>query len=140
MKQRAREPAQNVPWLAAAPGGVLLRVRVQPGASRTELAGPHGAELKVRVRERARNNRANQALQEFLGELLGVAPTAVQILKGQTARSKWVQVRGVSPADALRLLGVGVAGSPPSGGQRTGEEDVPHGTGGHLHRNRHALR
>lgn len=140
MTLKAGKPGQNVPWLSAAPGGVLLRVRVQPGASRTELAGPHGAELKVRVREPARDNRANQALQEFLGALLGVAPAAVQILKGQTARSKWVQVRGVSPADALRLLGMGVAGSSLSGGQGTGEEDVPRGTGGHLHRDRHPLR
>jgi len=47
-----------------------LRIRAQPGAKKTEVSGLHGGLLKVRVRARAIEGAANEALLELLaGEL-----------------------------------------------------------------------
>ena len=91
-------------WHARAPDGALiLRIHVQPGARRTEVAGLHGDALKVRVAAPALEDRANEALVEFIAHCLGVAKRDVAIAAGPRSREKRVEVR--APADPARLLG-----------------------------------
>lgn len=78
-------------------------MRVQPRASRTELAGLHGGVLKVRVAAPPVDDAANRALIEFLAECLGVAKRCVRIVAGETSRTKVLEVDGITPEQVARL-------------------------------------
>jgi len=84
----------NAPWFRRAGERVLIEVHVQPGASRTEVAGLHGERLKIRLAARAAEGEANACLVEFLAERLGTARRDVSIEAGATSRAKRVAVRG----------------------------------------------
>jgi hypothetical protein len=50
--------------------------------------------------------QANAALARLLGRLLGVAPSAVTLLRGRAGRDKLLRVAGLRAADArARLAG-----------------------------------
>ncbi|HET9466605.1 MAG TPA: DUF167 family protein [Gemmatimonadales bacterium] len=86
------------------PDGVRLRIRVQPRASRTEVAGLHGDTLRVRLSAPPVDGAANEALLRFLAERLSVRRSAVQLISGATGRSKLVSVAGIDLEQArLRL-------------------------------------
>jgi uncharacterized protein (TIGR00251 family) len=78
--------------------GVTLRVRVQPRAARDTLSGEREGALVVRLHAPPVEGAANTALQRFLGRALGVAPSSVAILRGQTGREKLLRVDGLSAA------------------------------------------
>ena len=73
---------------------MILELHVQPGAARTEFAGRHGERLKIRVRERAVDGRANDALIEFLAAHYGVPRRNVRIVSGLKSRQKRVEIDG----------------------------------------------
>ena len=83
---------------------MILAVRVQPRASKDEIAGVMDGALKVRLRAPALEDRANEALCEFLAELLKTPKAAVRILSGHHSRSKRVEVRGVTRQQVLALV------------------------------------
>jgi len=85
-------------------GAVIFAVRVQTRASKDEIAGEMGGALKVRLRAPAVEDRANEALVEFLAELLKTPKAAVRILSGHHSRSKRVEVRGVTEQQILALV------------------------------------
>jgi len=85
-------------------GAVILTVRVQPRASKDEIAGVIGGALKVRLRAPALEDRANVGLCELLAELLKTPKAAVRILSGHHSRSKRVEVRGVTREHVLGLV------------------------------------
>jgi uncharacterized protein (TIGR00251 family) len=85
-------------------GNVALAVRVQPRASKTEITGVMDGALKVRLRAPALEDRANEALCEFLAHLLKTPKSAVRILSGHRSRSKRVEIRGVTQQQVLALV------------------------------------
>jgi uncharacterized protein (TIGR00251 family) len=83
---------------------VILLVRVQPRASKDEIAGERGGALKIRLRAPAVEDRANEALVEFLAELLKTPKSAVRILSGDRSRTKRIEIRGVTRQQIEALL------------------------------------
>jgi uncharacterized protein len=71
---------------------LVLELHVQPGAKRTEFAGKHGERTKVRLAAPAADNKANQALVEFLAGFYGVPRRNVTIASGLRSRSKRVVI------------------------------------------------
>lgn len=82
-------------------GTLMLQLHIQPGASRTEIAGQHGSRLKLRVSAPPVDGAANRAIVDFLAERLSVARGSVRVVRGLASREKTVAV-----ADA-RSLGPG---------------------------------
>ena len=60
--------------------------------------------LKVRLQAPALEDRANEALCEFLAEILKRPKSAVRILAGDRSRTKRVEVFGVTAAQVEALL------------------------------------
>jgi len=60
---------------------------------------PDGA-LKVKVREPAREGRANEAVSVLLAEHLMVPRRAVQVVRGASSRDKVLEIQGLT-AEAL---------------------------------------
>ena len=85
-------------------GTVIFSVRVQPRASKDEVAGEMGGALKVRLRAPAVEDRANEALVEFLAQLLKTPRSAVRILSGERSRKKRIEIHGVTRQQILALL------------------------------------
>ena len=71
---------------------IVLELHVQPGAKRSEFAGKHGARTKLRLAAPAVDNKANEALVEFLAEYYGVPKRCVSITSGLHSRSKRVEI------------------------------------------------
>jgi uncharacterized protein len=87
-------------------GTVTFPVRVQPRASRDEIAGVIDGALKVRLCAPAVENRANEALVEFLAAVLKTPKSAVRIRSGEQSRSKRVEIFGVTRQEVEALVRV----------------------------------
>ena len=85
-------------------GAVSFLVRVQPRASKDEIAGEMGGALRVRLRAPAVEDRANEALVEFVAQLLKRPKAAVRILGGERSRTKRMEIHGVTRQQILSLL------------------------------------
>lgn len=88
-------------WLRAEKDGVVLTLHIQPGAKKTEVAGPHGDALKIRLAAPPVDGKANAALVEFIAAKVGCGRTAVELVSGQASRAKRVRIAGITP-QALR--------------------------------------
>ena len=86
-------------------GTVTLRVRVQPRASRTEIAGEHGGAIKLRVAAPPIEGRANEECRRFLAKLLKVGATSVEIISGDSSRDKVIRIHSISAQRVLEALG-----------------------------------
>ena len=85
-------------------GGVVLDVRVQPGAGRTAVVGRHGDALKLRVGAPPVEGRANEAMLAFLADAFDVRPAAVTLASGPASRTKRVRLDGVDEATATTVI------------------------------------
>jgi uncharacterized protein len=85
-------------------GTVLFTVRVQPRASRDEIVGVIEGALKVSLCAPAVENRANEALVEYLAGVLKTSKSAVRIRSGEQSRTKRVEVQGVTRRQIESLL------------------------------------
>lgn len=79
----------------------MIRVRVQPRASRDELVGWLEDTLRVRVTAPPLDGRANAAVRGLIARAAGVPPSVVGIIAGERGRDKLVAVAGLT-LDALR--------------------------------------
>jgi uncharacterized protein len=85
-------------------GSVTFPVRVQPRASRDEIAGVIDGAMKIRLGAPALENRANEALVEFLSTILKTSKSAVRIRSGEQSRTKRVEIVGVTRRQIESLL------------------------------------
>ena len=90
-------------FLRPSKDGVLVRLRVSPGAKKTAVKGIYG-ELAVKLSIAAPpvDGKANAEAERFLAGLLDVRASEVY---GVSSRDKSVLVRGEDPAEVLGRLG-----------------------------------
>jgi len=81
---------------AAAQPQATLSVRVQPRASRNEVAGLVGETLKIRLTAPPVEGEANDACLAFLAKLLDLAPSRLAIIQGDRSRNKVVRITGLT--------------------------------------------
>ncbi|KAF0107928.1 MAG: hypothetical protein FD146_1226 [Anaerolineaceae bacterium] len=73
--------------------GAALAVRVTPRASKNEIVEVlSDGTVKVHVTAPPANGQANEALLKFLGQVLGVAPSRLEVVAGATGRDKLISV------------------------------------------------
>lgn len=86
----------SAPWRREDGDALILTLHIQPGASRTEVAGEHGDALKVRVASPPVDGKANDALLRYLAAEFGVPVRAVSLERGETSRRKVVRVQSAT--------------------------------------------
>lgn len=74
---------------------IVLRLYIQPKASRDKIIGQHGDELKVAITAPPVDGKANAHLSKFLAKQFKVARGLIHIDKGELGRHK--QIRVTSP-------------------------------------------
>jgi uncharacterized protein (TIGR00251 family) len=82
-----------------------LRLRVSPGAARTEVVGRHGDAWKVRVTAAPERGKANGAVLRLLADTLGVPVACVTLVAGHGDRDKVVELTGLGADEIERRLG-----------------------------------
>ena len=87
----------------------VLRVRVTPRSGRDEVIGWQDGELRVRVRAAPEEGRANEAVRRLIAKQTGVPASAVEVVRGGTARTKTLRITGLSEEEARARLGAGNA-------------------------------
>ncbi len=87
-----------------AQGGAAFAVRVVPRASKNELSGRYGEAIKVKLTAALGEGAANEALIEFLSEVLAVRANQIEILAGHSSRDKIVCVVGLTPQELEQRL------------------------------------
>lgn len=85
--------------------GVRFAVRVAPRSSRESLLGVHDGALKIALTAPPVDGEANAALVAFLAGALGVAKKQVRIVRGQTQKTKLLEVDGTSVEAVRRWIG-----------------------------------
>lgn len=86
----------SLPFLAAHPGGVIIRVRLQPRSSRNQVEGLRENTLKIRLTAPPVEGEANRALMEFLSDVTGIRKSDFSICSGHKSRDKSVLVKGAT--------------------------------------------
>jgi len=83
----------------------VVDVHVMPNAASTRIQGLHDGALRVRLHAPPVDGKANLALQAWLADALGVPRSAVELIRGESARRKQLRVaaRHAASADWLRL-------------------------------------
>lgn len=94
----------------APPGALRLRVRVAPGARRSEVVGRLGDAWKLRVRSAPERGRANDEVAALLAHTLRLPARDVRIVSGHASRDKLVELDGLTVEEAERRLSSGQAG------------------------------
>ncbi|MBF4660583.1 YggU family protein [Cronobacter malonaticus] len=72
--------------------GLVLRLYIQPKASRDSIIGLHGDELKVAITAPPVDGQANAHLVKYLAKQFRVAKSQVMIEKGELGRHKQVKI------------------------------------------------
>ncbi len=71
---------------------ILLKIYLQPKASKNEIVGPYRDGIKVRVTAAPVGGRANEVLLRFLAKESGVSPSSIEIVRGHRSREKLIRI------------------------------------------------
>jgi uncharacterized protein (TIGR00251 family) len=85
--------------------GLILAIKVVPGASRDRIAGEYGGGLKVTVSKPPEGGAANDAVVELLTRTLGISRSQVRIAQGHRTPRKQVLISGLSAETIRQRLG-----------------------------------
>lgn len=89
-RPRSELPSAAAVRALADPAG-RLALRVTPSARSQSVELGQGV-LLVKVCAKPAENEANKAVLELLAAALGTAPSRLTLLRGASARDKWVQL------------------------------------------------
>jgi len=72
---------------------LMLRLYLQPKASRDQFVGQHGEALKIAITAPPVDGKANTHLVKFLSKQFNVAKSAVSVEQGLQSRHKLVRIK-----------------------------------------------
>jgi uncharacterized protein (TIGR00251 family) len=98
-------PEHRMPsYISDSGDGVILRVQVQPRASRDEIVGTHGDALKIRITAAPVAGAANKHLLKLLSKKLRVAKSQISIASGAASKVKSIAIEGISAEKVRQRL------------------------------------
>jgi uncharacterized protein (TIGR00251 family) len=89
--------------------GCTLRLAVRPGAPRDRILGEGGGALRLAVAAPPERGRANRAVLRFLAKGLSLPRADLELIGGETSRSKVVLFRGMGPDQLAERLGAAMS-------------------------------
>lgn len=79
-------------WYYEKDDGVMVQIKVIPGARQPGIVGVQGDFLKIKISARPEKGRANEALIDFLAEKFRVPLSRIHIVRGHMQSLKLVFV------------------------------------------------
>jgi len=94
-----------MPFLTQRPdGSVVLRLHVQPKASKSLVVGLYDGCLKIAIAAPPVDGKANSEVEKFLATILGVPKRAVVLKSGAQSRRKQVVVTSLKEKEVRRVF------------------------------------
>ena len=89
---------KNYDWCKDTPHGLLLHIKAQPKASKSQIAGLHGnpPRLKIRIAALPVDGKANKELLNFLCRILEIPISNLKLIRGESCSNKDVLCLGIS--------------------------------------------
>lgn len=81
-----------------------LLLRVIPGATKTQLVGWYGEQLKIRVKAAPEKGKANKEVLTFIATLLDVSSRDIEIVLGETNQNKRLEIKGLSQQQLMQKV------------------------------------
>jgi uncharacterized protein (TIGR00251 family) len=85
-------------------GSIVFEVRVIPRSSKSGIVGEHDGALKVKLTSPPVEGAANAELVGLLSKLLKVSRSAVEIVSGQTSKTKRVRIEAADVPSIVAVL------------------------------------
>lgn len=85
---------EKIIFMTCVPDGIKISVKVQPNASKCEIAGVIDNALKIKLDVPPVEGKANEKCIKFLSKLLGVPKTSISIVSGEKSRTKVLLIKG----------------------------------------------
>jgi len=85
-------------------GGTVIKVKVIPRSSRTEILGKENDIYRMKLTAPPVEGKANKAVIELLAEKLGVPKREIEIVSGKTGRLKTIRIRGLTAGEVAQAL------------------------------------
>jgi uncharacterized protein (TIGR00251 family) len=76
--------------------GLVLKIKVEPRSSRSEIVGQYGDAVKVKLNSPPVDGKANTELIALLAKEYGVSKKDVEIISGLSSKNKMVRLSGVN--------------------------------------------
>ncbi len=94
-----------MPYLTQlADGTILIRLHVQPKASKTRITGIHDGCLKLAITAPPVDGKANQEVVKFLAALLAIPSRDITLKTGVQGRRKQVAIAGLAGVAARQKI------------------------------------
>jgi uncharacterized protein (TIGR00251 family) len=103
-------------WFRWHDGDLILNIKIQANASRSEFAGIYGEFLRVRIHAPAVEGRANDELLAFICQRFATAKSRISIERGLLSRMKSLRIQVPSQLPA-ELMSLGLIASAQRGSQ-----------------------
>ena len=84
--------------------GLVFTVKVIPRASKSEIAGELDGALKVRIASPPVDGAANAELIKLLAKTFGVSKSGVEIISGQTSKTKQIKIASLDAENFRAIL------------------------------------
>ena len=85
-------------------GAIVFNVRVVPRASKSEIVGELDGGLKVRIASPPVDGAANAELIKLLAKTFGVSKSEVEIIGGQTSKTKQIKIANLTVEKFLQVV------------------------------------
>lgn len=82
----------------------ILKIKVIPKASKTEIKGWQNDELLIRLSAVPEKGEANDELIRFLADTLNIGKSKIQLIRGDKSRHKQVRIDGLSLEEIRQKL------------------------------------
>lgn len=96
--------APELPFLTSIKDDLILSVYVQPRASKNQICGIQGEELKIRLTSPPVDGAANKLCREFVADLFNVSRSSVEIISGEKSRHKRLRIISSHPKQLRKSI------------------------------------
>lgn len=94
----------DLPFITTRNNDLILSVYIQPRASKNQICGIQGEELKIRLTSPPVDGAANKLCREFIADLFDVSKSSVEIISGETSRHKRLRIIGNNPGQFCKHI------------------------------------
>ncbi|MFQ5900293.1 MAG: DUF167 domain-containing protein [Thermodesulfobacteriota bacterium] len=85
-------------------GYLIIKILVQPRASRKEIPGIQGDALKIRLTAPPVGEAANKQCITLLSKALGISKGRIEIIEGLKSRKKKLKISGIARRSLEKLF------------------------------------
>ena len=89
----------RVPVKKQPQNNLTIKIKVEPKSSKSEIVGPYGDALKVKLTSPPVEGKANKELIDLLSKELKIKKKDIEIISGKSSKNKVVKIIGLKKID-----------------------------------------